>query len=437
MRIRTTQPRLLSMVCAAAALCSGTAQAQLSPYYFRLSETLSYDSNYFREPVIQRKEAISTTALSVGLDQPIGRQRLFGDATVRGVVHKEYTDLNGVGYDLRGGVDWELGNKLSGTLAANFGRAQADFSSYGANTGRVRERNDERSTSIDFRGQYGGQSVLSLVGLANYTRVRYSLASFNSSNRQSHMVGAGVRYRPSAFWSFGLTGRRTNGEYPQALDEYDRTDIDLTADYQPTGLSRFTARLSHTDEEHDLTSSRDFSGLTGELAWIYQVSGKVQLRTSVARETGSGTSISALSTAPVTSAPPTTGGTDSVPPPQPTPVPTSTTPVSYLTDSQLTDRFGIQADWAATGKITASAAFNYTNDDYDTQFGPSGGGGTSGHTRQYVVSANYAATRVWNFACGAGYEKRTTDALVTTSRGIVPYGYSATTAFCSAALSLR
>ena len=55
------------------ALACGPGHAQQSPYYLSLSQQLSYDSNLFRVPdgASEQSDVISTTSVTVGVDQPI------------------------------------------------------------------------------------------------------------------------------------------------------------------------------------------------------------------------------------------------------------------------------------------------------------------------------------------------------------------------------
>lgn len=418
-RRRQPAARTIVLACLLGALASGAAHAQTSPYYLRASQTFSYDSNLFRVPDAAGTESdvISTTALTVGLDQPISRQRLIASATVRGNAYRDNSELNGAGYDLLLGLDWEAASKLSGTARITASQSQAGFESYGGLAQPQSGRNQERSRLVDLRGQYGGASVLTLEAQANLTDISYSSTGFASRERESAMLGAGLRWRPGGPWSFGLMLRRTDGEYPRfsataGADEYTRNDVDLTAEYQPTGASRLSGRITHTDEEHDLDASRDFSGVTGELRWNYQATGKLSFMTLLARETGSGSSTTTQL------------------------VPGGDETTTYLTDSRLTNRLGLQADWEATAKIRVTANFDYSRDFYDTQFLDGSGvvaGNRRGYSRRVGLTAGYAITRVWTLQCGLSRLSR--DSGVTL--GGQSYAYDANTGSCSATLALQ
>jgi hypothetical protein len=417
-----------SLVGAAVGLACVAAHAQLRPYFITASETISYDSNLFRTSGDEDSDMYSTTALTLGVDQPIGRQRLFGSFGAHYTAYRDNDQLDGAGYDVGLGLDWEAASKLSGTARLRFAESLPSFASYGSQQGQSTDRNEEMSKSADLTVQYGGASILSLEGLANYTDVDYARNDFSNREHKSHMFGAGARYHPGGPWSFGVTARRTNGEYPKLTsstgetalsDDYDRTDLDLSATYLATGKSNFTMRLSKTNEDHKRDEERDFDGWTGAATWRYRASGKLSLALGLTRETGSGSSFynGAVVTDPDL--------------PQP-----SNPSVTYLTDSTRTDTVSLNANWDATGRIGVSAGLSYSRDKFDDRFVTGAGNdssGNSGDSSSYSLAASYAITRVWSASCGIAYERRSSDANVDGG----DYGYGATTGHCTATLALR
>jgi hypothetical protein len=425
-------------LCALAvtALCavSGSARAQYTPptagiqssnpYYLRISETLTYDNNIFRVPEGQplplaqvEDDLISTTALSAGIDQPFGRQRALANATVRGNVFKNNDDLNNTGFDLNGQLKWEAGSAWGGDAKVSYSETLADYEDYGS-AARTSGKNMEKVGILDLRAQYGLYSLWSIEGLYNHYDIDYTADNFQSRVRRSDQAGLGVKYRPSGLWTFGLIWRETRGEYPYYRgiapynDDYDRTDVDLTARYFYTGLSTFSARISYTNEDHSIDSTRDFNGTTGEIRWDYQVTGKVGVSTILSREIGSGSSTTSIDTG---------GGTST----------------SYLTDSRLTNRIVLNARWAATAKITVRAGLDFSRDEYDDQFTSVGGvvsaSGQTADSKSYRLSAAYQLSRAIGFECGYRYQKR--DPIISGNQPF--FGYNADTGYCLGALSIQ
>ncbi len=419
-RMHRAASRLAPLIASGLVAIAGLpAMAQQSPYYLSASQRFSYDSNLFRvaDGLPEQSDTISTTSLTVGVDQPIGRHRVYGSIGVSRTMYRDADELDSTGYNVAVGANLEATSRLSGSVRLGATRSQASFSSYGSLTG-TSGRNLEEAQTADLRIQYGGASTWVLEGLANYTDVEYSATGFAARDRRSNMVGAGLRYQPGGPWTLGLAARRTNGSYPSfaagAADDYDRTDVDLVATYTPTGASRLTARLTQTNEDHDLDTSRDFDGLTGELRWDYQPTGKLALAVNLARETGSGTV-----------------GYTIVPPSAEVP-PGSDPMLAYLTDSRLSSRFGLEARWSATAKIAVAGRANYSRDRYDSST-VGGAGDLRGSTRSYGLTVDYNITRVWALQAGVGREQRRSDVVV----GGLDYEYSANTAYLGVTLRLQ
>ncbi|MBA3588018.1 hypothetical protein [Methylibium sp.] len=403
----------------------------LRPYYVQVSQTLSYDSNLFRAQRDEDSDVISSTALTGGFDQQIGRQRVFGNAGVSGNVYQDNDQLNGLGYNLMLGLAWEAGSRLNGTARVRASQNQASFADYGSFSADRTGKNREQANVLDLSAQYG-RGVVGLEALANHTDISYSDGGFSSRDRKSSTVGGGLRFRPGGPWSFGLTARFTEGEYPDTVDlntgetvpdDYDRRDIDLTAQYQATGRSVLSARISHTDEEHDLVTARDFNGITGALNWVYAATGKTTVTTSLSRNTGTGTGSRFLPDEFLAPSDPLA------------PAPTQTGTVSYLTDARRSDSLNVSANWEATAKIVVNASVGYSRDRYDTRFveGADDDSDSTGNTKSLRLAASYAISRAWSLGCGLAYYSRDTE--ISTSTG--SFGYDATTAYCSAALRLQ
>jgi hypothetical protein len=416
---------LLPWLCAAGSLLASVgAQAQTSPYYLRLSERLGFDSNIFRvSGGAEQRDYTSTTAITVGIDQPISRQRLYGSATADYTAYKGNDQLNGPGYELIGGLGWEIGSKLAGDARVSLRQVQASLADYGALSSLSRDKNRERSALFDLRGTYGGQNLLALEGLYNHTDISYSNNGFATRERESDTVGAGIRVRPSIDWTYGLTWRETRGEYPRGVvvaggfspDEYDRRDIDLSASLRVSAISSFSARLSYTKEDHDQVASRSFSGLTGEIVGSYRPTGKLELGAALSRDTGSGNTPSQLVPGATASGGTTTGTTTGTPVSGGTAgaatgaTAGSSASTGYLNDSRVSDRLRVIALWDATAKVRFNGGLTYSRDRYDTLFvvGTTGTlGQEKGSTRGVTLGARYLFSRAVSFECGAGYESR-------------------------------
>ena len=71
----------LAALCAGACLAAagGGAQAQNPPYYIGISQGFTHESNVLHTERGAVGDTLSVTSLLAGVDQRIGRQRVFGN----------------------------------------------------------------------------------------------------------------------------------------------------------------------------------------------------------------------------------------------------------------------------------------------------------------------------------------------------------------------
>jgi hypothetical protein len=418
LRRHTWRPRLAPVVVALLGIGgAGGVAAQVSPYYIGAAQAFSHDSNIFRvadgNPRIS--DVWSTTSLLAGIDQPIGRQRVYADANIAYNKYQDLDQLDGTGYIVGLGLDWATVERLSGTLKFNASEALADYGS--ADTPATTEKNIERSQEALASVRLGGAaSRFNLEGTLSHRELNYSLDSWDRYEYRRDTVGLGVIYRPSGALTLGVGARYTRGTFPRftkdpsgayIADDYDRNDVDLTAVWEATGASRVNARISFTDESHDIAGARDFSDWTGAIAWDWRPTGKLRFLTELARD--SGQELNPLSS---------TGGA-----------------ISAVGDtSQLADKIQVQAFYDATAKIQLNALARYTHRSLVDTLSV-GGGGTitsagNDDTTTLSLGIRYNPTRTIQIGCSIGTESRNADSTVS-------YDYSANAASCFAQIRLQ
>ena len=212
--------------CAAALfvmLAPLAGHAQTSPYYLGVSQTFGYDSNIFRLPdrtevqqpgggvtVIEPESSglISTTLLLAGMDQPIGRQRVYGNLSAGYSSYSNQSQLNSPTYALTAGVDWDTVNKLSGNAEFTSGLRLGSYGDRDVPTGLG--DNEETYNRLQLLGRLGDweRSRFWLEAGYVFDQVRNDIdferavGSINGYRRddRSHAFTLGVRHR----WSGAL-----------------------------------------------------------------------------------------------------------------------------------------------------------------------------------------------------------------------------------------
>lgn len=282
-------------------LAAGLATAETSPYYLGVSQGFSHDSNVYRlgdssslPTGLQRSDTISTTSLLAGLDQPLGRGRLFGSAALRANRFSDNDGLNNQSYNANVGLDWASVNHLSGTLSAAATQNLARFNPDN-DVPTVFRKNVERTNQFDARVRLGVVTRWTAEVDVGWRQVDYSADEFNSREYGQSVLSAGLRYNPSGALTLGAFVRYTDGKFQhyKALgngafqaDDYKRKDLDLTGAWVPSAASTLNARLTLSRVDHSEAVRRDFSGATGLLRWQWKPSGKLAFNTVLSRDTG-------------------------------------------------------------------------------------------------------------------------------------------------------
>ncbi|MEY8878001.1 MAG: hypothetical protein AB9M60_15925 [Leptothrix sp. (in: b-proteobacteria)] len=278
---------------------SGSAWAEPGSLYVGASEAVSHETNVLRarSGLPSANDWVSTTSLLAGAHPRLGQQQFGLDVVARASRYRDNGQLDHTGGDARLGLDWQAPNALSGRIGYSGHRGLTQFgtATVPVLTSKNLATSQEAVASV-LLGVPG--SPFELESALTLRRLDDSAPEFDFQDVRQHGLSVGGRYRPSAALTVGLGARHTLGNYPHATlvapstvssDDFRRNDIDLTALWVPTGLSRLQARLSQTRETHDQVPTRNVSGLTALLHWDYQVTPKVKLATEAARDTGTET----------------------------------------------------------------------------------------------------------------------------------------------------
>jgi len=335
----------------ALALCgllAAPATAQESnPYYIGLSQTLTHDTNLLRLTTRQaapagfsKSDTSSTTALIAGIDQPFGRQRFYGNVSLRANRFDKNKVYDNDGYTVSTGLDFSTVERVSGTISASANRGLSRFNT--EEIGLLTDKNVESVESLGATVRVGVVTEYTVEVSANHRRVDNSLDDdrVRARNFRQDTASVGLRWRPSPDLNVGLALRGSQGTYPEfrrtptgyQADQFDRQDVDFTVFYRPSGVSRLDLRLSEGKTEYDLATQRNFSGLTGNLTWRWQATGKVALFTSYTRDTGQDSYAISFFGVPGTS--------------------------DY---ARTSDRLALKAEWAFSAKVAFEAGLAHTD----------------------------------------------------------------------------
>lgn len=399
-----------------------------SPYYLGVTQGFTHDTNIYGTSTNQVSDTYSSTGLRAGLDQTIGRQRLYANANVRYNKYRNESTLDNTSYGVAAGWDWATINELAGTLGATANQSLANLSTT-AGVENTTEKNLVKTDQVNTSIRWGGARALNLLAAYAHSRVSYSASSYIPLESSADTASTGFNYRVGPELRLGMGVRYVRTESPNGYvvpnslpptyesNTANNRSLDLTSDWSPTPLTGIDARISWTrlTNSNVNLSGLDFSGVTGRIGTRYAVTGKTTLTASLSRDVGTNASFYNNPTAPATGSTQTTG--------------TSTSGTSLTHNSQTTDTLALGVKYAATAKIwmgldgsyqrakivyDASSALTDTNDD----------------TRNIGLSVDYAIARNWALGCKFDHVSRS-------QSGDSSSSYTERRVGCTAQLTLR
>jgi hypothetical protein len=396
-------------------LSSTTAWAEADPYVVGAAETISHDSNVVRLPdgavkppkLYATTDWIATTALFAGIDQPFGRQRGYGNVSLRNNHYRYNQDYDNLGYGLAGGLDWSTADRVSGTVSLSSNRSLANFDKSNGNNAPDIVKNIEQTNQFAASARVGVVTDLTFEGGYKHQSQHFSQVG---AKLKQDIINFGARYRMADQLTLGGGLRFTHGRYPDDNDSFKGRNLDLSADWSPSPISGLSARLSLGKTDHSLATAQDYSGATGALTWNWKPTAKLAFNTQLSRATGNESSFS-------------TGGNPNAP------------VTAQADNSRLTSSAGLNASYEATAKILLNAAYSVATRKLTNALALNAGQPTTDtdadRTTRSQLGVRYLPTRTLEFACNIGRDARVADASKLT------YTYSANTVACSAQLSVQ
>lgn len=397
------------------ALAAGLALAQAaiaedggSPWYIGASQAFNHDNNVFRRPfggtLPVVSDTVSSTGILGGLDQPFGRQRFYANGTAATNRHKNQDQLDNTSYGLSVGLDWSSIERLSGTVHASARQSLANYGDVNATT--TTEKNLQKSREAGATVRYGVATALGIEAGVSHNALDYTIADDLRTVRQSG-ANVGIRWGGGSALSVLVGARTSQAKYPRVAvttttfdsDTVDRRDVDATLTYVPTGLSVLTATLRATHETHSLVGRQNFNGVTGAVSWDYRLTGKLNVRASVNRDTGTATTFLQVV--------PTLPGTN---------LPIGSVETLRVDANRLSTTTMLDAGYQLSSKLGLSTNLRRVNS--------STGGSSSDAVTSYGIGVHYQPTRTLRLGCNSSRETRSSI-------------YSANTYGCNAELTFR
>ena len=264
-----------------------------------LGGSVTWDANVFRLPGSvsplttvgkpNKDDRITTTYVGLRIDKSFAQQRFQLDVTQTATRFNSFSFLNFDALDYRGAWLWSLTPRVSGMLSFDHKQTLAPFTDY-----RGFQRNisntDNRRFNVDGWLAGGWHLLLGLFdGETKYTQVFLPQTSSRSNGAE-----AGVRYLAASGSSITATRRSSKGTtLNQPLDPVNFIDdgfrlqeSELQSTWLVSGKSTLNGRLAWVQRSHEHFAQRDFSGMAGNLDYIWTPTAKLRLAVSARRDIG-------------------------------------------------------------------------------------------------------------------------------------------------------
>lgn len=291
--------RLIVLAAACGVSWAGGVRADAADAFnVSLGQGILWDDNVFRlsddadaRALIgssARGDTITTTFAGASFDQQAGRQHWRASLDASNARYARFSRLDHNGTALKGNWNWELGKPWYGEIAYSRSEALTDFGDF-----RSSVKNINTARRWSYGANYRVHPDWSVGASAFLARSDNSSALREANQYELDGTEAVVQFtRPGNNGALRL--RRTNGNYPNPEatlaglidNSYRQDEIEGSLAWHPTGATSFTAYIARVRRSHEQLSQRDFSGVTGTLAWDWLISAKTQFNIRVRREVG-------------------------------------------------------------------------------------------------------------------------------------------------------
>jgi hypothetical protein len=275
------------------AAASVTGQATATVQYDSNSNV--FDQSAAAQPgttSTRQSDTYITDAASFTLDDAIGKQDLFLSGSVDQYHYSHLRQLDNTGYQIDGGLKWQMNTSFDGRLEASETRAMTSFLDTSSTTLSVQTARRESaqlnfkiatdwrlsgsgSTQTTEQTQANGPSLRLLDQLGSLALTYLGFGNFTSGMDVGYATG---RY------SGGLVNIEPTYEILPSYQplSYHQTSADLTATYRAGGRSTFSGGIGYSNRSSaaEINSS---SGVTGNLSFQDQLTPKTSISISASR----------------------------------------------------------------------------------------------------------------------------------------------------------
>ncbi|MGA8005941.1 MAG: hypothetical protein WCA17_07570, partial [Burkholderiales bacterium] len=264
----------------------------------RVGAGVTRDSNPFLlsssvDPQVQlgtsdKSDTVTSAFAGISIDKQYSLQHFYLDATETTYRHDNFSYLDFDAFQYRGGWDWRLGTRLSGTLSADRSQALVNYGDFRNTALRNLVTTEHRIASLDGWVSGGWHVLLAATQDISKNSVPFvQVASYRLTGGD-----VGVKYLAQSGSSIELHAASGRGDYldqpvdPLRLidDGFRRTESYAVASLPVSAKSTLSGRLGWVDYKNDHFAQRDFSGTLAALGYLWRPTDKLSFALSASRD---------------------------------------------------------------------------------------------------------------------------------------------------------
>ena len=249
--------------------------------------SVTTDSNLFRRPGLAnpRSDTINAASAALRADKTYSQQRFQLEVTEIVTRYNNSSYLNFDATNYRGSWLWSPSPSLNANFSADRSKSLALFEDTLTTQRNVSIRENQ---SLNLDGQiFGGWNWLAGISRSDQ---KSEQTIVNLPDQRTDSAEAGIKYLTLSGNSIVVTQRTSKGDYQNQSaspnvtgTNFKQNESELKGNWNLSEKSELTGRVARLKRTNNQIGQRDFSGMSGDLAYTWKPTSKLSLNVSANR----------------------------------------------------------------------------------------------------------------------------------------------------------
>lgn len=253
--------------------------------------SVTTDSNLFRQPgsANPRSDTINAASAVLRADKTYSQQRFQLEVSENLTRYNNSSYLNFDATNYRGSWLWSPTPGLNASFSADRSKSLAPFEDT-LTTQRNVSIHESWAFNLDGR-IFGGWNWLAGISRSDQ---KSEQAIVNLPDQRTDSAEAGIKYLTQSGNSIAVTQRSSKGNYQNQGttpgvngNNFSQDENELKGDWKLSEKSELTGRVARLKRTNNQIGQRNFSGVSGDLAYTWKPTSKLGLNVSANRNTSS------------------------------------------------------------------------------------------------------------------------------------------------------